>query len=140
MKKTKFREQEFRAVYGGGKVSTNSHSIYALIHHNVSWTFEGGGTYLAKSAEIFELEYLEYTGLNDKNGKKMFEGDIVKFKRRDSIYSSEIVWHNGESSFALTSKGKGTLSRTLPSLMPLLHYIRLSIDMEVIGNKYEGVS
>lgn len=56
------------------------------------------------SSEVNEIEVLpetvgQYTGLTDKNGKRIFEGDIVKThyaNAKKSDFVETVVFHNGK--------------------------------------------
>ena len=80
--------------------------------------------------EKVELEIMQYTGLDDKNGLGIFEKDIVKISVDDAFDYVDgigfVDWYEKKSEYAIFSKGEP--------------WIPLSIkgEIEVIGNVYQN--
>ena len=85
---------------------------------------------------IKNVELLQFTGLKDKNGKEIYEGDIVKTERAVYKDISVIIWEYLE--FKLKSVQELPQSSLhkfeYGNLSPILKYF----DLEVIGNIYDN--
>ena len=116
---------------------------FPLTEHKTN-PFENPNPYFAQ-----QLKIMQFIGLHDKNGKEIYEGDIVEMRLRENIgtfnvpddiianggytgredvYSGEVVYEDKVGYFGINDKGMGVMY-----FMPGEDTI-----IEVLGNIYEN--
>jgi uncharacterized phage protein (TIGR01671 family) len=73
------------------------------------------------------VEIMQYTGLKDKNGVEVYEGDIIALEYNKDLIG-EVFWHNKDMSFYQRNKKWGE------GIMNYRDLFGLDSDYEVIGN------
>ena len=95
-----------------------------------------------------EIDIMQYTGLKDKNGKEIYEGDILSFlvkSNRPSPYICEVKWLERMGSFEAVYNNKGH-SLFLSDIIEqynapddtLCHLPQEDRSFEIIGNIHEN--
>ena len=69
---------------------------------------------------------MQFTGLKDKNGKEVYDGDIIRFKDFTDIITAEVKWGTGQWQY----KPKGWITG--------YSSVMVGGNIEVIGNIYDN--
>ena len=123
-----------RIILFRGKTKKDNQWVYgSYIAHETSieWVdgvSEDGATLFGEGAEVKEDTVSEFTGLHDNNGKRIFEGDIVKFTVR--YYANGV-----RVSFIKVVEFNNGKFFPVPNYMCEGYHI---VDFEVIGNKWDN--
>ena len=76
---------------------------------------------------------MQSTELKDKNGKEIYEGDIVKYKSGCNTYTEEVAYDKNFAGFGVRDANADIIF----TFWELAEDIDL-IYLEVVGNKYEN--
>ena len=80
-----------------------------------------------------DVELMQYTGLRDKNGREIYEGDVVRYECCFESYVEEVIYDDKHCNFGTIDKDEKTFS--FDALIS-----DFDVDcFEVVGNKYENL-
>ena len=99
----------------------------AIIGYSIS-----NSNYGNHSFNYEDIELMQYTGLKDKNGKEIYERDIVKIN--DEIIA-KVIWDNDYLGYFLYANEENSIDSFENGEQPLYDYWG---SIEVIGNIYDN--
>jgi uncharacterized phage protein (TIGR01671 family) len=137
------REIKFRAwdnqnnkmIYPGSKTNDTF-----LVFEETGWFvvdhFTGKHETILKSEDGI---LMQYTGLKDKNGKEIYEGDILGFKEKNYFSNEPVVVKYGGGSFVVYNPNCCDVCKNSGGCISTLdECLYMSQCAEVIGNIYEN--
>lgn len=118
------REIKFRAYNPRDKkIHYDITGIEIYENGKMSGVFIDGAFFLTE-----EVNLMQYTGLKDKNGKEIYEGDILRIKNSLIELEGEVIWDTIDLSFEVYDKEN--------DCKEMLWYTNK--EFEVLGNIYEN--
>lgn len=101
---------------------------FRYVNNRIKYTFiDRDGDTCTYTRGRSEIEIMQYTGLHDRNGKEIYEGDLVIIPAEDEQEAVKIEWDNDSSRFVFSAR---TYTCDFDSYG--------GEDCEVVGNIYDN--
>lgn len=114
-KMTYFDDEDYLLSYG------------QILRSKIEWNYDYDEERIGYEDVNNKIILMQYTGLHDKNGKEIYEGDIVLITRPCILEKGEVKFING--CFAIKSKD---------TLLMLYQCEINNFKLEIIGNIYDN--
>ena len=119
---------KFRAWTEEGKVMY--HDVYPFKNDTLLLKY---GEFAFDEVPASDFILMQSTGLKDKNGKEIFEGDVVKYEAGCNTVTEEVAYDKNFAGFGVRDADTDIIF----TFLQLADVVDLS-SLEVVGNIYEN--